>query len=117
MSFIITILVGIVIGWLAGLVSTSMRWAGVYTNIISGIAGSIIGFWFFVTALGLGTNTVAAGTFSGMVLVWEIIGAIVYLVIVNAAMSAEGLIGEGRGRAAYGRGTAHEYEERERRRK
>ncbi len=115
MSWIITIAVGVVIGWAIGLISSRMRVAGVYANIIHGIAGSIMGFWFFVTTLGLGVATSAVGVFNGLTLVWEIIGAVAFLIIINAVLGAEHAVEE---RHAYGRGTAHEYEdEKERRRR
>jgi uncharacterized membrane protein YeaQ/YmgE (transglycosylase-associated protein family) len=45
MSWIVTIIVGGVIGWLASLVMKTNAQMGIVANVIVGIVGSSIGFW------------------------------------------------------------------------
>jgi uncharacterized membrane protein YeaQ/YmgE (transglycosylase-associated protein family) len=45
MNWIITIVVGGIIGWLASLIMKTDAQMGLIANIIVGIVGSILGFW------------------------------------------------------------------------
>jgi len=108
MSWLITLIIGAVIGWLVGLVSVSIRRAGIYTNILIGIIGSIVGFWFFVDVMKLGINNTSIGFFSTTGLIWEIIGAIVVLVVLNIVSYSEF---ESPEEHSYSRGVAHEHKE------
>jgi uncharacterized membrane protein YeaQ/YmgE (transglycosylase-associated protein family) len=60
MNWIITLVIGGVIGWLASLVMKTNAQMGLLGNVIVGIIGSSLGFWI-AGALGIGpTNTIGA---------------------------------------------------------
>jgi uncharacterized membrane protein YeaQ/YmgE (transglycosylase-associated protein family) len=81
MSFIIWLIVGGIIGWLASLIMKTDAQQGLILNIVVGIVGSFLGGWFIAPLLGAGT--VNSGDFSIMGLVASLIGAIILLAIVN----------------------------------
>ena len=83
MGWIITILVGALIGWLASIIMKTNAQQGAIANILVGIVGSILGRWIFSDLLGIGGAT-AAGAFSIMGLVWGIVGAIILIAILKA---------------------------------
>ena len=81
MDWLVLIIVGAIIGWLAGLImKTNM---GIIVDIIVGIVGSLLGRWIFSDLLGIGGAGVA-GTFSLMGIVWGVVGAIILLAILRA---------------------------------
>ncbi|GAB3312231.1 GlsB/YeaQ/YmgE family stress response membrane protein [Luteimonas notoginsengisoli] len=81
MSFIIWLIVGGIIGWLASLIMKTDAQQGLILNIVVGIVGSFLGGMFIAPLLGAGT--VNSGDFSIMGLVASLIGAIILLAIVN----------------------------------
>ena len=81
MNFIIWLVVGGILGWLASLVMKTDAQQGVVLNIVVGIVGSLIGGWLISPLLGGGT--INQGDFSVMGLVSSLIGAIILLAIVN----------------------------------
>ena len=81
MSFIIWLIVGGIIGWLASMIMKTDAQQGVILNIVVGNVGSFLG-GFFIAPL-LGTGTVNSGDFSIMGLLASLIGAIILLAIVN----------------------------------
>jgi uncharacterized membrane protein YeaQ/YmgE (transglycosylase-associated protein family) len=81
MSFIIWLIVGGIIGWLASMIMKTDAQQGLILNIVVGIVGSFLGGWFIAPLLG--TGTVNSGDFSVMGLVASLIGAIILLAIVN----------------------------------
>ena len=81
MSFIIWLIVGGIIGWLASLIMKTDGQQGLILNIVVGIVGSFLGGWLIAPLLG--TGTVNSGDFSIMGLVASLIGAIILLAIVN----------------------------------
>ena len=60
MDWIIAILVGALIGWLASVVMKTDARQGALANIVIGIVGSALGRWLFGDVLGIG-GAVAAG--------------------------------------------------------
>ncbi len=81
MDWLVLIIVGAIIGWLAGLImKTNM---GIIVDIIVGIVGSLLGKWIFSDLLGIGGAS-AAGSFSIMGIIWGVIGAVVLLAILRA---------------------------------
>jgi uncharacterized membrane protein YeaQ/YmgE (transglycosylase-associated protein family) len=82
MSWIILIIVGGIIGWLASLVMGTDREQGTIWNIIIGIVGSLLGKWLFSDVLGIG-GAVVAGTFTFAGLLWGILGAIILIAILK----------------------------------
>ncbi|MER3483375.1 MAG: GlsB/YeaQ/YmgE family stress response membrane protein [Meiothermus sp.] len=83
MDWIIAILVGALIGWLASLVMGTDARQGALANIIIGIVGSALGRWLFGDVLHIG-GAVAAGSFSLIGLLWGVLGAIVLIFILRA---------------------------------
>ena len=81
MNFIIWLIVGGIIGWLASMIMRTDGQQGIILNVIVGIVGSFLGGWLIAPLLG--TGTVNAGDFSIMGLVASLIGAIILLAIVN----------------------------------
>jgi uncharacterized membrane protein YeaQ/YmgE (transglycosylase-associated protein family) len=45
MTWIVTLIIGGVVGWLASLVMKSDAQMGLVANVLVGIAGSLLGFW------------------------------------------------------------------------
>jgi uncharacterized membrane protein YeaQ/YmgE (transglycosylase-associated protein family) len=73
MGIIIWLIIGGVVGWLAGMIMRDNQ--GILLNIIVGIIGSVIGGFLF----GAGINDVVTiNTF-----IYSLIGAIILLAIVN----------------------------------
>lgn len=83
MNWIVAILVGALIGWLASVVMKTDARQGALANIIIGIVGSALGRWLFADVLGIG-GAVAAGSFSLLGLLWGVLGAIVLIAILRA---------------------------------
>ena len=81
MNFIIWLIVGGIIGWLASMIMKTDAQQGIILNVIVGIVGSFLGGWLIAPLLG--TGTVNSGDFSIMGLVSSLIGAIILLAIVN----------------------------------
>jgi uncharacterized membrane protein YeaQ/YmgE (transglycosylase-associated protein family) len=81
MNFIIWLVVGGILGWLASLVMKTDAQQGIGLNIIVGIVGALIGGWLISPLIGGGT--INQGDFSVMGLVSSLIGAIILLAVVN----------------------------------
>lgn len=83
MGWIVTILVGALIGWLASRMMSTDEQQGALANIGIGIVGSLLGSWLFGTVLGIGSAG-NAGTFSIWGIIWGIVGAVVLIGILKA---------------------------------
>ena len=81
MNFIIWLIVGGIIGWLASMIMRTDGQQGIILNVIVCIVGSFLGGWLIAPLLG--TGTVNSGDFSIMGLVSSLIGAVILLAIVN----------------------------------
>lgn len=81
MNFLIWIIIGGVIGWLASLVMKTDAQQGLFLNIVVGIIGALLGGW--VIAPLLGTGTINQNDFSIASLVVSFLGAVVLLAIIN----------------------------------
>lgn len=81
MNFIIWLVVGGILGWIASIVMKTDAQQGIGLNIIVGIVGALIGGWLIAPMLGAGT--INQGDFSASSLVASLIGAIILLAIVN----------------------------------
>ena len=79
MNFIIWLIVGGIIGWLASIVMK--RPEGTILNVIVGIVGAMLGGWLISPLLGAGT--INQNDFSLPGLLVSFIGAIILLAIVN----------------------------------
>ena len=81
MNFIIWIVVGGIIGWLASMVMRTNAQQGMFLNIIVGIVGAMLGGWLIAPLLGQGT--INSNDFSLGGLAVSFIGALILLAIVN----------------------------------
>jgi uncharacterized membrane protein YeaQ/YmgE (transglycosylase-associated protein family) len=81
MNFIIWLIVGGIIGWLASMIMKTDAQQGIILNVVVGIVGSFLGGWLIAPLLGSGTAN--SGDFSVMGLIASLIGAIILLAIVN----------------------------------
>ena len=80
-NFIIWLVVGGIIGWLASLVMRTDAAQGIVLNVIVGIVGSMLGGWLISPLIGGGT--INQGDFSLMGLVISFAGALILLAAVN----------------------------------
>ncbi|MFC0589746.1 GlsB/YeaQ/YmgE family stress response membrane protein [Novosphingobium aquiterrae] len=82
MHFIIALIVGGIIGWVASMVMNRDASMGIVANVIVGCLGSILGR-FLLGFLGLGGGHLRDNAFDPMTLVSALVGAVVLLGIVN----------------------------------
>ena len=81
-NFILWLLFGALVGWLASLVMRTDAQQGALLNIVVGIVGAFLGGLIF-SALGIGGATINDSSFSLSSLLVSFIGAVVLLGIVN----------------------------------
>ncbi|WP_424950861.1 GlsB/YeaQ/YmgE family stress response membrane protein [Deinococcus sp.] len=84
MSWIITILVGALCGWLASIIMKTDAQQGAIANILIGIVGSLLAQWIFGGLLNIGSSNVAGSGFSFWSIVWGVIGSVVLIAILKA---------------------------------
>jgi uncharacterized membrane protein YeaQ/YmgE (transglycosylase-associated protein family) len=82
MNFIISLIVGGVIGWLASKVMNTDAQQGIFLNIVVGCVGSLIGKFVAGTFLGMGGMGLRDGLDIPSLIV-AFIGALILLAIVN----------------------------------
>lgn len=80
MGFILWLIVGGVVGWLASLIMRTDVQQGILLNVIVGIIGAFIGGWVISPMVGVGT--INQGVTIGSMLV-SLVGAVILLAIVN----------------------------------
>ena len=85
MNFILWLVVGGVLGWLASVVMKTDRQQGIFLNIVVGIVGAFIGGLLLAPLFG--TGTINTSTFSVGSLVVSFVGAVILLAIVNLIRS------------------------------
>lgn len=81
MNFIIWLIVGGVIGWLASIVMKTDGQQGIVLNVIVGIVGAMLGGWFISPLIGVGT--INQDNFSLPALLVSFVGAAILLAVVN----------------------------------
>jgi uncharacterized membrane protein YeaQ/YmgE (transglycosylase-associated protein family) len=81
MNFILWLIVGGLIGWIASKIMNTDAQQGIGLNIVVGIIGALLAGWL-ITPL-IGGATINQGDFSLSGLVISLLGAIVLLAIVN----------------------------------
>ena len=81
MNFIIWIVIGGVIGWLASMVMKTDAQQGIFLNIVVGIVGAFLGGWLLAPLFG--TGTINSDNFSLSSLLVSFLGAVFLLGIVN----------------------------------
>jgi len=77
MGWIVTLIVGAIVGWLASIIMKTNAQMGAIANVVVGIVGSALGFWL-AGVLGLST--------SGPIVGWiiAILGAALLIFILKA---------------------------------
>jgi uncharacterized membrane protein YeaQ/YmgE (transglycosylase-associated protein family) len=81
MSFILWIIVGGILGWLASIVMKTNDQQGIILNVIVGIVGAFLGGLLLAPLFG--TGTINRGDFSIGSLLVSFLGAIILLAVVN----------------------------------
>lgn len=81
LNWIIWIVVGGILGWLASIIMRTDAQQGALLNIIVGIVGAVLGG--FLLAPLFGTGTINQGDFSLPSLLVSLLGAVILLAIVN----------------------------------
>ena len=80
MGFLIWLIVGGIVGWLASLVMRTDGQQGILLNVVVGIVGSFLGGWLISPLVGVGN--LSSGISIGSIIV-SLVGAIILLAIVN----------------------------------
>jgi uncharacterized membrane protein YeaQ/YmgE (transglycosylase-associated protein family) len=81
MNFLVWLIVGGLIGWVASMIMRTDAQQGVILNVVVGIVGAFLGG--FLLAPMLGTGTINSNDFSVAGLGVSLLGAIILLAIVN----------------------------------
>jgi len=81
MNFIIWLVVGGVIGWLASMLMKTNDQQGMFLNVVVGIVGALLAGWFITPLVGIGT--INQDNFSVGGLLVSFVGAAILLAIVN----------------------------------
>jgi uncharacterized membrane protein YeaQ/YmgE (transglycosylase-associated protein family) len=81
MNFIVWLIVGGIIGWVASMIMRTNAQQGLILNIVVGIIGAFLGGWLISPLLGQGT--INQNDFSVGSLFVSLLGAVVLLAIVN----------------------------------
>jgi uncharacterized membrane protein YeaQ/YmgE (transglycosylase-associated protein family) len=81
-NFILWLLFGALVGWLASLVMRTDAQQGALLNIVVGIIGAMLGGFLF-NLLGIGGSSINNSDFSLSSLIVSFIGAVILLAIVN----------------------------------
>lgn len=81
MNFIIWIVIGGVLGWLASIVMRTDAQQGLFLNVVVGIVGALLGG--FLLAPIVGSGTINSGDLSIASLGVSFVGAVILLAVVN----------------------------------
>lgn len=81
MNFIIWLIVGGLIGWVASMIMRTDAEQGAFLNIIVGIVGAMLGGWLISPLVGAGTINQSDFSIGGLLV--SLVGAIVLLAVVN----------------------------------
>jgi uncharacterized membrane protein YeaQ/YmgE (transglycosylase-associated protein family) len=88
MNFIIWLVVGGVIGWLASIIMKTNAQQGLFLNVIVGIVGSLLGGWLISPLIGAGTINQSDFSIAGLFV--SLVGAIILLAIINLFRRSKG---------------------------
>ena len=80
-GFLVWIIVGGILGWVASMIMKTDGQQGTILNIIVGIVGAVVAGWLISPLVGVGT--INQGNFSITALVVSLLGAVVLLAVVN----------------------------------
>jgi uncharacterized membrane protein YeaQ/YmgE (transglycosylase-associated protein family) len=81
MNFIIWLVVGGLIGWVASMIMKTDAQQGALLNVIVGIVGAMLGGWLISPLVGAGTINQSDFSLGGLIV--SLVGAIILLAIVN----------------------------------
>lgn len=81
MNFIIWLVVGGLIGWVASIVMKTDAQQGIFLNVVVGVVGAMLGGWFLAPLFG--TGTINQDNFSLPALLVSFLGAVILLAILN----------------------------------
>jgi uncharacterized membrane protein YeaQ/YmgE (transglycosylase-associated protein family) len=81
MNFIIWLIVGGLIGWVASMLMRTDGQQGMFLNVVVGIVGALIGGWLISPLVGVGTINQNALSLGAMLV--SLVGAVILLAIVN----------------------------------
>ena len=81
MTFLLWLVIGGIIGWLASLVMRTDGQQGIILNVVVGIVGAFLGGWLLAPLFG--TGTINGDDFSIASLLTSFLGAVILLAIVN----------------------------------
>jgi uncharacterized membrane protein YeaQ/YmgE (transglycosylase-associated protein family) len=81
MNFIVWLIVGGLVGWVASMLMRTDAQQGIILNVVVGIVGAFLGGWLLAPMFG--TGTINQNDFSGSGLVVSLLGAVILLAIVN----------------------------------
>ena len=81
MNFIIWIVVGGLLGWIASMIMRTDAQQGMFLNVVVGIIGALLGGWLLAPLFG--TGTINQNDFSISSLLVSLLGAVILLAIVN----------------------------------
>jgi len=81
MNFILWLIIGGIVGWLASLIMRTDAQQGIVLNIVVGIVGAFLAGWLVSPLVGVGT--INQHNFSIGSLLVSLVGAVILLAIVN----------------------------------
>ena len=81
MNFIIWLIVGGLIGWIASMIMRTDAQQGLLLNIVVGIIGALLGGWLLAPLFNTGTINQNDFSLSGLLV--SLLGAVILLAIVN----------------------------------
>lgn len=81
MNFIIWLVVGGLVGWIASMVMGTNAQQGMFLNVIVGIVGALLGGWLISPLVGI--PTINQNAFSPGALLVSLVGAVILLFIVK----------------------------------
>jgi len=81
MNFIIWIVIGGILGWIASMIMRTDAQQGMLMNVVVGIIGALLGGWLLAPLFG--TGTINQNDFILGSLVVSLLGAVILLAIVN----------------------------------
>ena len=80
-NFIVWLIVGGILGWIASLIMRTDAQQGMFLNVVVGIIGAMLGGWLLAPLFG--TGTINQNDFSMSGLLVSLLGAVILLAIVN----------------------------------
>ena len=81
MNFIIWLVIGGLIGWVASMIMKTDAQQGLLLNVVVGIVGAFVGGWLISPLLGI--PTINQNAFSLPALLVSLVGAVILLAVVN----------------------------------